>query len=94
MTSPQPLGDILQQIIDRMGLREQLDAVRAVETWAHIAGPKINATTERVWVKERKLFVQLRSAAWRQQLHLQRRDWLKKLNAELEDAVVDEIVFR
>jgi len=94
MASPQPLGDVLQQIIDRFGYRDRLDAVRAVEAWAHVAGPRINAQTDRVWVHERKLFVQVRSAPWRHQLHLQRRAWCERLNEELGGAVVEEVVFR
>jgi predicted nucleic acid-binding Zn ribbon protein len=91
---PQQLGNILQKLIDRQGYRERIDGVRAVEAWAFVAGPKINGVTERVWSKDRKLYVQLRSAPWRQQLHLQRRDWLKRLNGELGSDVIDEIVFR
>lgn len=94
MSKPQPLGSVLQKLIDRQGYRERIDGVRAVEAWAFIAGPQINGITERVWTKDRKLFVQLRSAPWRQQLHLQRRDWLARLNEELGSDVIDEIVFR
>lgn len=94
MASPQSLGNVLQEIIDRMGMREQIDGVHAVETWAHIAGAQINGNTERVWANERKLYVQVRSSAWRQQLHLQRRDWLQRLNKELGKDVIDEIIFR
>ena len=64
------------------------------EEWAFVAGAQINGVTEKVWVKDGKLFVQIRSAAWRQQLHMQRGQWCAKLNAELEGDVIDEIVFR
>lgn len=94
MPAPERLGDVLERLIDRLGYRERMDAVRAVETWAHLAGPRINAQTDRVWVHERKLYVQIRSAAWRHQLHLQRRAWCERLNQEFGRPVVDEVVFR
>lgn len=92
--SPQRLGAVLQELIDRMGYREKLDAVRAVETWAYLAGPQINGVTDRVWVHGRKLFVKVRSAPWRHQLHLQRQAWCERLNQELGGRVIDEVVFR
>jgi predicted nucleic acid-binding Zn ribbon protein len=94
MSKPQALGNVLQQLIDRLGYRERIDAVRAVETWAEMAGPRINGVTDRVWVHERKLIVQVRSATWRQQLHLQRSAWCERLNTELGGRVIDEVVFR
>lgn len=93
-SQPQRLGAVLQELIDRLGYREKLDAVRAVETWAFLAGPQINAVTENVWMKGRTLFVKVRSAPWRHQLHLQRRAWCARLNQELGAEVVEEIVFR
>lgn len=91
---PQRLGVVLQEFIDRMGYREKIDGVRAVEAWAFLAGPQINARTERVWVRGRRLFVKVRSAPWRHQLHLQRREWCRRLNEELGAEVVEEVVFR
>lgn len=92
--SPQSLGTVMRDLIDRLGYREKIDEVRAVETWAHLAGPQINAMTEKVWVRDGTLFVKIRSASWRHQLHLQRRAWCERLNAELEREVIGEIVFR
>jgi predicted nucleic acid-binding Zn ribbon protein len=94
MSGAQRLGAVISEIIDRYGYRDQIDAVRAVETWAYLAGPQINRVTEKVWVKSGKLVVELNSAAWRQQLHMQRGDWCERLNAELGAEVIDEIVFR
>lgn len=94
MASPEKLGDVLNDIIDRLGYRERIDEVRAVESWAYVAGPQINGVTEKVWVKDRTLFVQLRSAAWRQQLHMQRNGWCKRVNEDLGRQVIDQIVFR
>ncbi|MEM1041099.1 MAG: DUF721 domain-containing protein [Bacteroidota bacterium] len=92
--TPQPLGAVLREVIDKAGYREKIDAVRAVEAWATLAGPQINGVTEKAWVKGGALFVKIRSAPWRHQLHLQRRPWCERLNAELGSEVIREIVFR
>jgi predicted nucleic acid-binding Zn ribbon protein len=92
--NPQPLGAVLEQLIDRLGYRRKIDEVRAVETWAFVAGPQINAVTERAWIASGKLYVKISSAPWRHQLHLQRSQWRDRLNQQLGAQIVDEIVFR
>jgi predicted nucleic acid-binding Zn ribbon protein len=91
---PQPLGDVLQDVIEQLGLQEKIDEARVVETWAAVAGTDINSVTESVWMKGSTLYVKITSAAWRQELHMNRRKWRQRLNGELETDLVEEIVFR
>ena len=91
---PQPLGDVIQSVIDRLGLRSRINEARIIETWATLAGPQINGVTNSVWMKGTKLFVKVRSSAWRQELHMRRREWRQRLNEELGEELVEEIVFR
>lgn len=91
---PQSLGDVLQSVIDRLGLRRRINEARVIEAWATLAGPQINGVTNSVWMKGATLFVKVRSAAWRQELHLRRREWRRRLNGELGEEIVEEIVFR
>lgn len=91
---PQQLGNVLQSVIDRLGLQEKLDETNVIEAWAEIAGPQINAVTESAWLKKGQLYVKITSATWRHELHLSRRSWCERLNKRLGKSVVDEILFR
>jgi predicted nucleic acid-binding Zn ribbon protein len=91
---PQRLGDVLSGVIDELGLRKKLDEARVVEAWKGVAGPQVERETERAWVKGGRLYVKIQSAAWRQELQMQRGRWKERLNDELGRALVDEIVFR
>ncbi len=90
---PQPLGNVLQGLIDRMGLRTKIDEARIVEAWAIVAGPTINGVTEKAWVKGDRLYVRINSAAWRHELHLRRHEWRTRLNQQLQENLVRELVF-
>lgn len=92
--SPQRLGDILQEVIDDLGVQEEIDEARVIETWAAVAGTKINSVTESAWMKGSTLYIKITSAAWRQELHMNRRQWRERLNGALESDPVDEIIFR
>ena len=88
------LGDALGDVINQLGIKRKLDETRAIEAWHQIAGPTINEVTESVWMERKKLLVKVSSSVWRQELHLQRQAWLKRLNEQAGDYVVQEIVFR
>lgn len=94
MSQPESLGSIVKELVDRMGWKQRIDRERIVEEWAMLAGPQINTVTESVWLKDRTLYVKITSSTWRQQLHLQRGQWRERLNENLGEEVVDEILFR
>lgn len=94
MSSPQPLSSVLAAFVDRAGMRERIDAERAVEAWGALAGPAVAGVTEQVWMREGVLNVKVRSAAWRHQLTFQRDGWRDRLNTHLGRAVVREVAFR
>lgn len=91
---PVRLGDVLEEVIDRLGVRPKINEARVVEAWHTRAGPKIEEVTTSAWMKGATLFVKISSAAWRQELHMNRRTWAQRLNDELGQEIVDEIVFR
>jgi predicted nucleic acid-binding Zn ribbon protein len=91
---PRPLGEVLQEVIEELGVQEEIGEARVIETWASVAGAKINEVTKSAWMKESTLYVKITSAAWRQELHMNRRKWRERLNGEFDADPVDEIVFR
>ena len=90
----QSLGDVLRDVISRMGIRRKLDEARMIDAWGEVAGPQVIAVTHSVWVKGRKLFVKVTSSTWRHELNLQRSQWKDRLNRHLEGEFVEEVVFR
>uniref|UniRef100_A0A7V2F7B2 DUF721 domain-containing protein n=1 Tax=Rhodothermus marinus TaxID=29549 RepID=A0A7V2F7B2_RHOMR len=92
--NPRPLGAVLREVIERLGLKSRIEAAQVVETWAALAGPQINRVTDAVWVRDGTLYVKLTSAAWRHTLHLQREQWRLRLNEALGKPLIQEIVFR
>lgn len=91
---PKRLASVLDAVVDRLGIRGKLSEATIVETWAILAGTKINAVTDSAWMKGDRLYVKISSAAWRQQLHMNRTSWRDRLNQELGREAVAEIIFR
>lgn len=93
-TGPRKLGDVLKDLVDRLGIQPELDEAQIVEAWATIAGADTNRYTDSAWMRGRKLFVKLTSPVRRQQLHMNRSSLRDRLNLELGRDAVDEIIFR
>ena len=91
---PVRLGDVLEEIIDDLGVRPKIDEARVIEAWKEIVEPQIEEVTTSAWMKDATLYVKISSAAWRQELHMNRRTWKRRLNDEIEQEIVEEIVFR
>lgn len=91
---PQRVGKVLEALYDQLGIRAKISEAEIIETWAALAGPRVNAVTDSAWLQGNKLFVKVNSAAWRQQLHLNRSTWKDRLNQELGKDLVTEILFR
>lgn len=88
------LGELLESLVDRLGIRRELDEAEIIETWAAVAGPEVNAVTETAWIKSGKLYVKITSPARRQQLHMRRTELRERVNLEMGKEVISEIVFR
>ena len=93
-SGPRKLGDVLRGVIATLDVGNKIDAARTIEAWAALAGPEINAVTRRVWLESNVLVVQLTSAAWRNELHMNRSQWRRRLNEALGSELVKDIRFR
>ncbi|MFO8098986.1 MAG: DUF721 domain-containing protein [Salinibacter sp.] len=91
---PRPLGEILKEVIGDLDVQAEIDEAQVIETWASIAGTQVNSVTETAWMKGNTLYVKITSAGWRQELHMNRRQWRERLNGALDRDLVEEIVFR
>jgi len=91
---PRPLSSVLREVVSSTGMKGKLQQGRIIAVWEDIIGERIGEEVEKVWVRDRKLFVRIKSSVWRQELHVSRSSWCRRLNEELGDAEIDEIVFR
>ncbi|MCY4172208.1 MAG: DUF721 domain-containing protein [Bacteroidetes bacterium] len=93
-SNPLPISELINHAIDDLGIRDRIDETQAVDVWHELAGPYIAGVTEQVWVRQGKLFVELNSGSWRQELHMNRVKWRDRLNECMGKRVISEIIFQ
>ena len=90
-SSPQPLGSVLQSVIDDLDIQDKIDEARAIETWAHLVGASVNRVTSSVWMRDGVLHVEMQSSAWRSEIYNNREMWRQRINDEFDREVVTSI---
>ncbi len=93
-SKPRPLSEIMPERVESLGASGRFLDATIISTWQDLSGSRVSLATEATWIEENRLFVKLSSASWRQELHLQRRTWCRKLNEQLGRDEIKEIVFR
>jgi len=87
------LGDILGEVIGSLGIRTQLKRHEVINLWPQIVGEKIAAVTKAREVRDGRLFVEVESSAWRNELFYLKHEFVKKLNASAGEQVIHDIIF-
>ncbi len=90
----QNIGDVVHELLKELRIDEKLKEVGIVNAWYDIMGKKIQRETGRLYVKNRVLFVYLKSAVVRNELMMLRSGIVKALNEKAGGDIIDEIVLR
>ena len=90
---PTRVGDLLDDILTKRGLRTQIRRIGALDVWSGAVGEKIAGVTESKTVVASTLFIEVRSSAWLMELSLMKDALLERVNAELGgEGTIDRIV--
>lgn len=94
-TDPQQIGEIIQDVFERAGQKDNADRYRALVNWGNIVGGGINAMTTRRYVTEHGVMhVYISSASVKQDLMFQRERLVEELNryAGVNDAIKELVI--
>ncbi|MBM3264610.1 MAG: DUF721 domain-containing protein [candidate division Zixibacteria bacterium] len=87
-----PLADALAGLIRNLGFEKKLKEQQLIQRWAEIVGQQIAVHSKAVHFEGGKLFVEVDSAAWRQELHFMKAQIAYRLNEASETPMVREII--
>lgn len=95
MTRPGPtrVGAMLSSVLEKHGLREQVQRMEVLELWPDIVGEQLARVTRARSVADAALIVEVRSSAWLMELNMMKGDFLARVNERLGDVSLDRIIF-
>lgn len=89
------LGSVIRRLLAAYGLDDKIREERLKQAWYEVVGPISKNYTEKVSIKGRKMFVSFHSAAFRQEMMMQKTKLLEEINATAESpGFLQDIIMR
>ncbi len=92
-SKPEPVAGLVGRLLARLGIADKVERATAISDWEALVGAHIARVSRPVRIREETLFVEVESAAWRNELSLLRPRLLRKLNAGKRAGRIERIVF-
>ena len=89
----QQLKKVLKKAISESGFKKALDQEGAVSIWGEVVGKNISKVTEAKGVDKGTLVIKTESATWRQELYMQKKEIINKINKKIGSIAIKEIRF-
>lgn len=94
MAKPVAITDLVIQYLKDQGLEQTILGDQLVDLWPKVMGEQVARLTGKIEIKDQMLYVQIRSAALRQQLFECRSALVRKLNEAVGATVIKDIRLR
>ena len=87
------LKKAIEEAIESAGIKSALHQESAVTLWGAVVGRAVSSVTKAEGVDSGTLVVRVESSVWRQELHMQKKEMINKLNKKIGTKVIREIRF-
>jgi predicted nucleic acid-binding Zn ribbon protein len=91
---PISLGDAIKEFLSQYKHSGKIQEAKVVESWPILMGNSIASLTQSVYVKNGKLFVQLKSSVLRNELMMYKRKIIVAINNHVGSEVIKELVLK
>lgn len=89
-----PLGDVLSKVLQTCRRETHRPLIKVEACWQHAFDPSITTNARPIALNGSLLVVQVTSSAWIHSLQFQKKEMISKLNAALEEPIINDIKFK
>lgn len=86
------IGKILENYLKELGIEKPIKRYTVLSIWSRVVGERIAEVTQPIRFDGGKLFIRVKSAVWRHELIYYKAEIIKKINRELQDRIVNDII--
>jgi len=90
----QRLGEIIREYLEQMMIDNKLKEVSAIRSWGELMGKPVSERTRNIYVKNKILFIELKSSVLRNELIMMRQAIIDKINEKAGEKIIEKIVIR
>ena len=92
-TKALPLKQAIEDMLELYKLKSKFNETYIISYWEQIMGTVISSRTTEIYIKERKLFIQLDSAPLRNELLLAKNKIVSMINKEVGEDIIEDVIF-
>jgi len=87
------IKEAFEELLETYRLKSQFSEAQVVSSWEELMGKTIASRTSRIFIKEKKLFVELTSAPLKQELSHSRERILEIFREKHGEGIISDVVF-
>ncbi len=93
-SNTQKIGNVLKEYLRDMMIDKKLKEVGIINSWEELMGKAVAERTKNIYIKDKTLFIQLKSSVLRNELLMMRQSIIDKLNERAGEKIIEKMVLR
>ncbi len=93
-SQPQIISKGIASVLQELGLGKKIKNYEVLNAWPRIVGSQIANVSSAERIESGKLFIHVTRSAWRNELVFLKSALIMKINKEMDQEVVKDIIFR
>ena len=93
-SNTQNISDVVSQLLKELHIDHKLKEIRLINSWEELLGKNVARATTNIFIKNRTLFVFLKSSFVRNELMMLKTGIIKALNDKAGETLVDDIILK
>ncbi|HJX71758.1 MAG TPA: DUF721 domain-containing protein [Bacteroidales bacterium] len=93
-SNTQKLGEIIGEYLKQMMIDRKLKEYSIIRSWEELMGRLVAERTSNIYVKNKVLFIELKSSVLRNELMMMRHAIIDKINEKAGEKIIEKIVVK
>lgn len=93
-TKTQNIADVIREVLKENHLDKGLKEQELIRRWYEVTGKMISKSTKSIYIRDRKLIVDIQSSVIRHELSMIKEGLIMELNNPFDKPVIDDIILR
>ena len=87
------LKEVINEAVEDAGIKSAINQETAIILWEEAVGEVVSSVTKAERVESGTLTIKVETAVWRQELHMQKKEIINKLNKKIGTRAIRDIRF-
>jgi len=93
-TDTQTIAQVIKEYFKSPKFENKFKQFKIINSWEEILGKTVSKSTTNIYIKDKTLFVFLKSSVIRNQLYMIKTEIIKKLNEKVGEEIINDIVLK